>query len=169
MRLNDSRRFWSHVDRSGGPDTCWPWTGYRHRNGYGYSTGEFLGLGRVTTAHRLAWTVTNGPIPPGLDVCHRCDNPPCVNPAHLFLGTRAENMADAAAKGRTARGEQLAHRPVRRGTQVVSASLTEDQVRVIRTRYAAGERNHTRLAAEYGVAPTTVSRIVRRTAWRHVD
>ena len=85
--------------RRGGPDDCWPWEG--RTVGAGYGT---IGIGRrgegSMLAHRLAWVLERGPIPKGLNVLHSCDNPPCCNPAHLFLGTQGDNMRDMAAKGR---------------------------------------------------------------------
>lgn len=97
MRGSPETRLWARVDKSGGPDVCWPWTGARRAEGYGMISD---GNGHNTGTHRLAWTFTNGPIPAGLFVCHRCDNPPCCNPAHLFLGTNADNARDRADKGR---------------------------------------------------------------------
>lgn len=89
-------KFWSRVDRSKGDDACWEWTGARNGRGYG-----MCGVGtRYHGAHRVAYTLCSGTIPDGLNVCHHCDNPPCVNPAHLFLGTQSDNMRDCFAKGR---------------------------------------------------------------------
>jgi hypothetical protein len=88
-----AERFWGRVDRSG---DCWLWTGWRQANGY----GGLRVKRQAHYAHRVAWTLVNGPIPDGLFVCHHCDNRPCVRPDHLFLGTARDNTRDSIAKGR---------------------------------------------------------------------
>jgi hypothetical protein len=88
--------FWSRVDRTAGESGCWLWSGSLGTGGYGLCGHQK----RVKRSHRIAWELTHGPIPDGMVVCHRCDNPPCCNPAHLFLGTLADNVRDMVAKGR---------------------------------------------------------------------
>lgn len=104
----------------------------------------------------MAWMLTNGPIPDGLQVLHRCDNPPCVRPDHLFLGTIMDNMHDKAQKGRTARGEKNGQ-----------AKLTPKQVRMIRKRIAAGE-TRTAIAADFHVTRTTIYFIATGKKWSHL-
>lgn len=89
--------FWSHVDKSGGPEACWPWTLHRRAFGYGI-TG--IGGGRTESAHRVALRLSGVTVPRGASVCHRCDNPPCCNPAHLYVGDYATNAADRERRGR---------------------------------------------------------------------
>lgn len=90
-------RFFSHVDMSAGVDGCWPWTASTNSKGY----GSFSLPGRVIAyAHRTSYAIAHGAIPEGMWVLHRCDNPPCVNPAHLWLGTPSDNMVDKVQKGR---------------------------------------------------------------------
>lgn len=146
--------FWMRIDKSGGPDACWPWEKGTHSFGYGLV--QFNNYN--TTAQRIAWILTYGPIPAKMYVCHRCDNPVCCNPAHLFLGTHTANIADMVAKGRHSRGET-------KGT----SKLTEDQVREIRRRYALGTATLHTLAEAYGVYESCISQIVNRKTWRHIS
>lgn len=170
-----SERFSVKVDRSGGPDACWPWQGARGDYGHGQisSGGKH---GRLLQAHRVAWELEHGPIPDGLKILHECDNPPCCNPRHLFLGTQADNMADMARKGRwSANGPRRALRgeehPLRRnpaaaarGERVGGAKLTEELVRMIRS----SRRSQRDLARELGVDRRTISFIRQGKTWRHV-
>lgn len=94
--VRDNDRFMSRIDSSGGPDSCWPWTGATDTRGYGHVKSGYHGF----RTHRVAWKIHNGPIPEGANVLHRCDNRPCCNPAHLFLGTIRDNAVDMVAKGR---------------------------------------------------------------------
>lgn len=136
---------------------CWEWAGWINDKGYGeyttrvgdLKTGEFL-------AHRLAYIAWTGPIPSGMLIRHRCDNPPCINPAHLETGTQADNMNDAKVRGRTARGEGHGR-----------AKLTEDEVRAIRAASASGE-SYRSIALQYGLNRFHVGSIVRRQKWSHV-
>lgn len=147
-------RFWPKVDLSGGPDACWPWLAATNAGGYGiFYRGPKRG--RMHIAHRVAFELFVGPIPEGQDVLHHCDNPPCVNPAHLYLGTDVENARDRHVRGRDARGS-------RNGL----AKLTEEAVVDIRARYARGGILQRELAEEHGVDPSLISRIVSGELWR---
>jgi hypothetical protein len=139
-----AERFWAKVDKSG---ECWVWTGSRTPKGYG---SAFDGK-RLRRAHRLIWEWENGPIPDGMVVCHRCDNPPCVRPSHLFLGTAADNTADMLAKGRHVAPTGLANG---------RAKLSAEQIAEIRARRDAGEQLRP-IADDYGVSASYLSRVVR--------
>lgn len=119
----------------------------------------------------MAWVLVNGEIPNGMQVLHECDNPPCVRPEHLFLGTAADNADDKTAKGRQAKGEDHGKRiragQVKVGELHPNSAVSESDVRTIRERYAAGELQRV-LAEEYGVTATAISYIVRRINWKHV-
>lgn len=145
------KRFWRYVQKT---DGCWMWTGQKRPNGYGYlkvPTGEPYKRRKII-ASRISWELHYGQIPEGLSVCHKCDNPPCVNPDHLFLGTTKDNMADAAQKGRKTRGSRMN-----------TAKLTDEDVRRIRSLYPG--RTQQSIADEYGVSQRLVSLIVRRESW----
>lgn len=170
-------RFWSFVDKSAGPDACWPWMGQKI-HGYGY----FWMRGASHRAHRVSYELASGVRPGGLLVCHRCDNRACVNPAHLFAGTHKENMADMKAKGRASSGAAhsaivLASRPrgdlhhsrvkpwvMARGSSHGMARLTEPEVIEIRR----SNEDRVSLAAKYGISASMVWRIRRRLSWKHI-
>lgn len=150
-------RFWDKVDRSGGDDACWIWTATKTPDGYGYVRKD----GRMQRASRVAWEMLIGPIPDGMFVCHNCptgDNPSCVNPSHLFLGTSDENNKDRSAKGRSANGQ---------GSSNNFARLTESDVLAIRAELANGTRPG-KLAERYNVSVSTIALIQKRKTWVHL-
>lgn len=152
-RLSIRERFERFTDKSG---DCWEWTGARSAFGYGMFTYMEGGHQRTVRAHRVALEMSGIPIPEGQQACHRCDNPPCVRPSHLFAGTSADNTADMVAKGRKWTPSSEDHHWAR---------LTVEQVRAIRSR--GGSPQHV-LAAEFGVSQTTISRILAGATWRSV-
>lgn len=156
--IPDSLRFWGRVTRPEDATACWLWQGAR-KSGGGLRYGHLRYDGHTVLAHRLAWELTHGPIPPGLCVCHRCDNPICCNPAHLFLGTHSDNMRDREQKGRhnAPRGER--HHKCR---------LTAEHVREIRTLAAQGV-TLVSLARRYGVTPESIGAVVHRITWQHIE
>lgn len=145
-------RFWRRVEKTEG---CWYWRGALDRPGYGM-TG-FGGTGNK--AHRFSYELHYGPIPNGLLVCHKCDNPPCVNPEHLFVGTNADNIADMIAKGRAA---------IRKGELHHKAKLKDADVLSIRERYSQGGMPERGLATIYGVSSSTIDDIVHYRRWKHI-
>jgi hypothetical protein len=162
-------RFWPKVDMRG-DDECWPWLGYRDRRGYGKIRPK---QSNSTKAHRVAWMLRYGSIPDGLCVLHHCDNPPCCNPHHLFLGTHLDNVADRHAKGRTASGEGAGMSAVPselrpRGETHGRAVLTEAQVLAIRATYATGGTSVRALAREFNCSKSMVHFIVTNQNWTHV-
>lgn len=136
------------------PNTgCWLWLGATNNHGYGNVGVNY----RTVPAHRASWLVHNGEIPKGLHVCHRCDNPPCVNPGHLFLGTNEDNMRDMAQKGRSSHGE-------RNGG---GGKLTAAQVEEIRRLFAEG-RTGRDIAPAFGIDESTALRVGAGRIWGRV-
>lgn len=160
LEMTREVRFWKKVDRRG-PDECWTWKAAKDPAGYGRF--GFFGS-RTCLAHRFSWMLTYGPIPKGFYVCHHCDNPPCVNPGHLFCGTASDNVADAIAKGRMVPPRALP------GESNPRAKLTESQVREIRSLFINGDRTFGSrpLGRRYGVDRVLIRAIVERRCWRHV-
>lgn len=154
MTIPLAERFYQKVDKNGPlhPDLrsrCWVWTGCRSRHGYGRISVERKPRG----AHRVSYELHVEPIPHGLHVMHKCDNPCCVNPSHLTVGTQQDNVRDMVQKGR----------------RVANTRLTEEQVRDIYNRAHSGPRGIcTQLAQEYGLSLAQVSHIKRGRRWPHV-
>ena len=147
-------RFWSKVTKT---DRCWEWTGALYRNGYG---AIFCGT-HVDRAHRVSWRLHFGAIPDGMFVCHCCDNPSCVRPEHLFLGTPADNMADMHRKGRAV---------LLTGEDVPTSRLTRADVAYIRAHYVRGTNrwirgNCAELAERFRVDRSVITRIAAGRAW----
>ncbi len=148
-------RFWRHVKKVEG-DGCWEWQGCLYDGGYGL----FRLDGRNQRATRVAWLILHGPIPEGIKVLHTCDNPPCVRPDHLFLGTDADNARDKMLKGRARWGAHL-------GEANACAKLTAELVKTLRTEHAQGV-SYRALARKYGLHYTTVGNIIRGETWGHL-
>lgn len=143
-------RFMEKVHKT---DSCWIWVGGKNAKGY----GSFGGDEGVKSAHRYSWLLHKGAIPSGLHVLHTCDNPPCVNPSHLWLGTNKDNTNDKVKKGRHAHGSRSAF-----------AKLTEELVVEIRKRYATEKISQRELADIYGVDHVNIGAAIRRASWKHV-
>jgi hypothetical protein len=148
----EERHFWARTRQD---KECWEWQGACSNRGYGVVKLH----GVQWYAHRIAWVLGHGPIPVNHVICHRCDNPRCCRPSHLFLGTAADNAADRDSKGR----DGFAHGEVN-GQAVLRAT----DVRAIRDRHAAGD-TQIAIARAFGVSKMTISLIVRRKRWAHVE
>lgn len=175
--------FWSLVAKGNDSD-CWLWTGYCHpKTGYGsFRFSAVMGKKNTGYAHRVAWVLTNGMLPGGLDVLHKCDNPPCCNPAHLWLGTQADNNADRDAKGRgggpklkeyyrthpgvaKARSKNI---PRRLGINHPMRKIDDDIVREIRALYSRGKFSARRVAEHLGISEGIVYSVISGKTWSHV-
>lgn len=176
FREKEVIRFWSKVDQSGGPDACWPWLGHIGTSGYGVVTITRPNTEPKWMAHRIAYTIAHGQSVGGQHVCHSCDNPPCCNPAHLWLGTDADNRRDCATKGRASgnphpRTDHLQAHPnfnMPKGEDHHKAKLTPRMVSDIRRRYERGTVGYRKLGDLFGVSPMTIKAIVTRKTWKDV-
>jgi hypothetical protein len=173
-------RLWECVNKDGPipmhrPDLgpCWIWTGKLTFKGYGsiYPGADFIPPRRTIATHRASWLLHYGEIPIGLWILHHCDNPPCIRPTHLFLGTAADNTRDMLAKGRAASGERAGLRlhpeSILRGEAHQNAKLKEPDIIHIR-QLAANGICYADIAPMFGIARSTVGSIVQRRIWKHV-
>ena len=158
-----TERFWEKVDIPADPDGCWLWTASRHPAGY----GQFRAGGRARQAHRVILVLTGTLVPDDAVVRHVCDNPPCVNPSHLRVGTQSDNILDSYDKGRSSRV----------GVLNPNARLTPADVLEIRAAYRSSCTSpagcvrvglRAELAEKYGIVPHTIDDIVRRRTWKHI-
>lgn len=148
------QRFWGYVKKS---EECWEWQGHRDKDGYGKMR---VGRRQLARSNRIAWMVNFGKIPKDLFVLHRCDNPPCVRPDHLFLGTARDNVIDKITKGR--------NRP-QMGEARHNAKLTSEMVTQIVKEYCPRVMTQKMLAEKYGVSQGTISHILRGGHWKHIE
>lgn len=162
------KRFWSKVAMS---DGCWLWTGCRNAKGY----GSFYCPDKVRKAHRIAWEIANGEIPTGIQVCHHCDNPSCVRPDHLFLGTQSDNSQDMVRKHRHWLQKEpkrsllpTFRRAEQRGEQNENAKTNDNQVREIRRLHQEGYSSR-QIASLFDMSERNIRRIIRGELWSHVE
>lgn len=152
-KRSTEKHFWGRLNKT--ETGCWEFSGSRCSDGY----GRLIFQGRKLTAHRLAYELAHGQIPDGMAVCHRCDNPSCANPDHLFLGTQRENIADRVRKGRNGN---------HKGTRNGRAKLSEIDVIDIRRLHSSGNVTKAELANKYCVSDVLIGLVVRKKAWSHV-
>jgi len=150
MTEKQKRRFWARVLKT---ETCWVWQGAVDKDGYGACS--YVGEPNKKV-HQLAYEELVGQIPEGFGVCHTCDNPPCVRPEHLFLGTQADNLADMRAKGRQVRGEQHGMRKLNESDVINIRLLKQERV------------PQWRIAKWYNITDSAVSNIIRNKRWAHL-
>jgi len=152
-------RFWEMVDKRG-PDECWVWKGMRNKFGY----GRIHAFGRMGLAHRISYILNVGTIEPGNFICHKCDNPPCVNPAHLFQGTAGDNNRDATAKGHNF--YQPGH-VLNVGSRNPKSKLQEADVEFIRLNFK--KFPYKVLAEKFNVSVATICNVVHGRTWTKVE
>jgi len=149
----DILRFWSKVDVKGNLDECWEWQ--THKKWYGI----FRIKNKCFGSHRIAYTLYYGQIPEKMFICHKCDNPSCVNPHHLFLGTQKDNIIDCSNKNRLVDNS---------GEKCGTHKLTGQEILEIRQKYIPKIYTQQKLAKEYGVCPSQISLIVNNKRWKHI-
>lgn len=145
-------RFWEKVDKKS-KDECWEWLGAK--GGRGYNQGQIRDNNKLIIASRVSWQIHFGNIPDGLSVCHKCDNPPCVNPTHLFLGTHQDNMDDKVKRNRQMQGENQ-----------WKSKLTKSDILKIRELYNKKTYNQYDLSGMFGVGQDNISRIINKKIWK---
>lgn len=162
--LSMEERFLKHINKT---ETCWEWIGSKNKHGY----GRFYANGMLKRAHRVAYELWRTTIPEGLIVRHMCDNPSCVNPDHLELGTQRDNMNDMTERNRQAKGDKSGARlhpeKVARGDKHYSAKLTEDDVKEILI-LRDFDFTQTELAKRFNVSQATIGYILRGDTWKHI-
>ena len=146
-RLSLEDRFWSKVNKN---KSCWEWIGAKFSSGYGVIRVS----GKSKRSHRVSYELNVGPIPEGMSVLHKCDNPVCVNPVHLFVGTQQDNMKDRGDKGRTAKGEDSG-----------VSKLTRKQVDKIRDEYKNTKTTHAELGKKYNICRSQITCVINRKNW----
>jgi hypothetical protein len=187
---SDIARFEAKVDRAGGPKACWPWKAGLFPEGYGeFWVGSKNNGGRMYLAHRIAYQIKGGSFPRENLVCHSCDNPPCCNPVHLWLGGDVDNARDKEAKGRSnnhtgdahwsrkkprflargsSHGSRLRPEKTWKGIQIHTAKLNDYLVKQIRIKHGTGNFSYAQLGRLYGVSTPNIRYIVIRRTWKHV-
>lgn len=149
-KRTSEERFFSFVNKT---PSCWEWTGGQHKFGYGVMTNNSY---KTTLAHRISWIIHNGPIPPGMSVLHSCDNPKCVNPQHLFIGSQKDNISDMVSKGRHCHGESARF-----------SKLSDEKVKFIREANLYGF-TLSQIAKQFHVDIETIRMAIKRQTWKHV-